>query len=112
MRKTKKYYEERAYGFTEKKKRLFALLTMVVMLFGAMLFSAGDALGATVYGELRNSYWKGYMTYSVSSTATAYTVKVTAAGPYAVNGWVKYPFKTTLSGTGSLRFREVCQLQE
>lgn len=100
MRKTKKYYEERAYGFTEKKKRLFALLTMVVMLFGAMLFSAGDALGATVYGELRNSYWKGYMTYSVSSTATAYTVKVTAAGPYAVNGWVKYPFKTTLSGTG------------
>lgn len=55
---------------------------------------------ATKYGSLKNSYWKAFMTYSTSSDADSYTVTVSAAGPYASDGWVNYKFEMDLSATG------------
>ena len=55
---------------------------------------------ATKYGSLKNSYWKAFMTYSTSSDSDSYTVTVSAAGPYASDGWVNYKFEMDLSATG------------
>lgn len=55
---------------------------------------------ATKYGSLKNSYWKAFMTYSTASDADSYTVTVSAAGPYAAEGWVNYKFEMDLSATG------------
>ena len=55
---------------------------------------------ATKYGSLKNSYWKAFMTYSTASDADSYTVTVSAAGPYASDGWVNYKFEMALSATG------------
>lgn len=55
---------------------------------------------ATKYGSLKNSYWKAFMTYSTASDADSYTVTVSAAGPYASDGWVNYKFEMDLSATG------------
>ena len=54
----------------------------------------------TKYGSLKDLYWKAYMVYSTSSDNDSYTVTVSAAGPYASDGWVNYPFKMDLSATG------------
>lgn len=54
---------------------------------------------ATKYGSLKNSYWKAFMTYSTASDADSYTVTVSAAGPYASEGWVNYKFEMDLSAT-------------
>lgn len=55
---------------------------------------------ATKYGSLKNSYWKAYMSYSTDSDSDSYTVTVSAAGPYASDGWVNYKFEMDLSATG------------
>lgn len=55
---------------------------------------------ATKYGDLKNSYWKAYMTYSTSEDETSYTVTVSAAGIYASAGWVNYKYEMDLSATG------------
>ncbi len=55
---------------------------------------------ATKYGSLKNSYWKAFMTYSTASDTDSYTVTVSAAGPYASDGWVNYNFEMDLSATG------------
>lgn len=55
---------------------------------------------ATVYGSVKDSYWKAFMTYSTSSDSDSYTVTVTAAGPYASGGWVNYKFDLYLAATG------------
>lgn len=55
---------------------------------------------ATKYGSIKDSYWKAFMTYSTSSDSDSYTVTVSAAGPYASEGWVNYKFKMSLAATG------------
>lgn len=55
---------------------------------------------ATKYGSLKNSYWKAFMSYSTDSDSDSYTVTVSAAGPYASEGWVNYKFEMDLSATG------------
>ena len=55
---------------------------------------------ATKYGSLKNSYWKAFLTYSIDSDSDSYTVTVSAAGPYASDGWVNYKFEMALSATG------------
>lgn len=55
---------------------------------------------ATKYGSLKNSYWKAFMSYTTSSDADSYTVSVSAAGPYASDGWVNYKFAMELTATG------------
>ena len=55
---------------------------------------------ATKYGSLKNSYWKAFMSYSTDSDSDSYTVSVSAAGPYASEGWVNYKFEMDLSATG------------
>ena len=57
-------------------------------------------MATTKYGNLKDSYWKAFMTYSTGSDSDSYTVTVSAAGPYASAGWVNYKFEMDLSATG------------
>lgn len=54
----------------------------------------------TKLSSVFNDDFKSYITYTTNSTATSYSVTVTAAGYYQMCTWASYPWKTVLSATG------------